>query len=145
MPSPAPLSRGSTGALAKNHSQTAQRVRPQSVEGSPEGEEGAMRRHEMSNDEVIAAFGDWCSQFKGGTFNGVPLVSDEMVEAEIAAVRKFARFIEPKRLAESTVAEVNAFRRQIPRGAKSEYAGIEWFRIFWQEVLKLPKTVRLGP
>jgi hypothetical protein len=52
------------------------------------------------------------------TLNGKPLFSDEKMEAKIAAVRKFAEFIEPKLLAESTIADINAFMRQIPLGAR---------------------------
>ena len=105
-----------------------------------------MKRVDLSNDEVLVAFRDWRSQFKGAaTFKGAPLVSDEKVEAEIAAVREFALFIDPKLLAESTVAEIDAFRRQIPRGSRSTYAGIDLFRTFREAVLKPRKTVRVRP
>ena len=91
-------------------------------------EEGAMK-NDWSNDEVIAAFSAWRSQFTGGTLkNGAPLVSAERVETEIAAVREFARFIEPKLLAESTVVDINAFERQLPRGPRPTVMGIELFR-----------------
>jgi hypothetical protein len=114
-------------------------------EGRTATEEGAMKRDALSNEEVIVAFSDWRSQFNVGTFKGAPLVSDEKVAAEIAAVREFAMFIEPKLLAESTIAEINAFRGQIPHGSRSTYAGIEQFRNFRESVLKSRKTVRVRP
>ena len=104
-----------------------------------------MKINDLTNEEVFATFSDWRSQFRGSKSNGVPMVSDEMVEKEIAAVREFAQFIEPKLLAESTIADIDAFRRQIPHGSRSTYAGIEQFRTFRQSVLKPRKTVRVRP
>jgi hypothetical protein len=109
-----------------------------------------MRRDDLSNEEVLAAFSDWRSQYSGGIVkfksHTAPLVRDEKVEMEIAAVREFARFIEPKLLAESTIADIDAFKRQLPRGRpRSAVMGIELFRTFRTDVLKPRKAVRVRP
>jgi len=98
--------------------------------------------NDRSSEEVLAAFRDWRSQFSGATVNGRALFSEERIEAEIAAVREFARFLDPKLLAESTVREIDDFKRQIPRGSRAAVTGIELFRTFRAEVLKPRKTVR---
>ena len=103
-----------------------------------------MRRDDLSNEEVFAAFSDWRSQWNV-QFRGAAIVSDEKVEMELAAVREFAAFIEPKRLEQSTAAEIDAFRRQIPRGSRSSFRGIELFRTFRADVLKPAKAVRVRP
>jgi hypothetical protein len=100
--------------------------------------EGAIRQDNMSNEEVFAAFSDWLPQYRVGTVNGRPLISDERFEAMLATVWEFAAFIEPKPLAQSTKAETRAFKRQIPRGPKSRSSimGIEFFESFRANVLK---------
>jgi hypothetical protein len=95
-----------------------------------------MQQEYQDNEEVLAAFRDWWSQFRG------PVVTDATIDDGINSVRKFATYIEPCPLAESTIAELNAYRRELSRrGVNGDQIGMEYFRSFRES--SKPKGVKI--
>jgi hypothetical protein len=94
-----------------------------------------------NNEEVLATFRDWWSQFKS------PALSQEKIDDGISAVRVFAESIDPKSLAQSSIVEINAFVRKevLKRDRRSLLLGMEAFRSFRESVLNPKKTPRPGP
>jgi len=105
-----------------------------------------LKQRSLTNDEAFAAFWEWRYQFKG------PNLSEEEIERGISTIRRFAEFIHPKGLAQSTVAEIKEFCGQFqPKTLEEEITlesieplmTMDAFRRFVSEVIRGKKSTEL--
>lgn len=91
----------------------------------------------LNNEETFPAFEDWLH----GYLHAVS--TEETRTACVSAVRAFAKFIAPKQLSDSTVAEIKAFEQNAKnnrhlntRELRETLLGMAYFRSFREEFLK---------
>jgi hypothetical protein len=75
------------------------------------------KQRNLTNEEVLAAFSDWRSQTKKpmAAIGDDSLLSEEQIARELSTVRRFAEFIAPNSLAQSSKAEIKEFKEELRR------------------------------